>query len=176
MDNPLHAIVDIGASVTQVVIAKGGQARFVRLLPRGGDDFTASLRDGLSLEAPEAEEMKRRVGVAPDEEATGTDDDAEALRLLTRQGDALIEEVRGSVNFFLSQTGEPSIERVVVAGNGARLPHLASRLGNALGSRVAPAKILDLVDLGRTGRSDAEMLDAQPVLPTPVGLGLWQNL
>ena len=61
VDNPLHAIVDIGASVTQVVIAKGGQARFVRLLPRGGDDFTPSLRDGLSLEEPEAEEMKRRV-------------------------------------------------------------------------------------------------------------------
>ena len=177
VDNPLRAIVDIGASVSQVVIAKGGQARFVRLLPRGGDDFTAALRDGLSLEAHAAEEMKRRIGVAPDGPALGgEEEDEEALRLLTRQADALIEEVRGSVNFFVSQGGDEAVEQVVVAGNGARLPHLASRLGKALDITVAPAKILGLVDVGRTGRSDAEMLEAQPVLPTSVGLGLWKNL
>ncbi len=178
VDNPLHAIVDIGGSVSQVVIAKGGQARFVRLLPRGGDDFTAALRDGMSLEAHEADEMKRRVGVAPegDPELTGDEDEDEARRLLTRQGDALIEEVRGSINFFLSQIGESSVERLVVAGNGARLPHLASRLGSAVGVGVVPAKILDLVEVGRTGRTESEMLDAQPTLPTAVGLGLWGNL
>ena len=178
IDNPLHAIVDVGASVSQVVIAKGGQARFVRLLPRGGDDFTAALRDGLSIELHEADEMKRRIGVAADDDAPPPEDedDAEAQRLLTREAGALIEEVRGSVNFFLSQTGEAQLNRLVVAGNGARLPHLASRLGRALDVAVAPAKILELVDVGRTGRSDAEMLEAQPVLPTSVGLGLWKNL
>lgn len=176
IDNPLQAIVDIGSSVSQVVIAKGGQARFVRLLPRGGEDFTGVLRDGLSLEAGEANEMKRRVGVTPEDELTGEGDDREAQRLLTREADALIEEVRGSVSFFVSQAGDEQVREVVVAGNGARLPHLASRLGKALGVAVAPAKILDLVDLGRTGRSESEMLQAQPVLPTSVGLGLWKNL
>jgi type IV pilus assembly protein PilM len=174
VENPLNAIVDIGASVSQVVIAKGGQARFVRLLPRGGDDFTAALRDGLSLEAAEADAMKRRVGVAPEGDGVGSDDDAEPRRLLTRQADALIEEVRGSVNFFLSQAGEDSVEQLVVAGNGARLPHLASRLGQSLGVTVVPAKILPHVDLGRTGRTESEMLDAQPVLPISVGLALWE--
>ena len=176
IDNPLHAIVDIGSSVSQVVIAKGGQARFVRLLPRGGDDFTAALRDGMSLEAAEADEMKRRIGVAPEGDGSQPEEDAEARRLLTRQADSLIEEVRGSVNFFLSQTGATRIERVVVSGNGARLPHLASRLGRALDVSVVPAKVLDLVQIGRTGRTDEEILQAQPVLPTSVGLGLWKNL
>ena len=177
VDNPLRAIVDIGATVSQVVIAKGGQARFVRLLPRGGEDFTAALRNGLSLDADDADKLKRRVGVAPEGRVAEADDpDTEALRLLTREADALIEEVRGSVNFFVSQSGDQEVEKVVVAGNGARLPHLASRLGKALGIGVAPAKILDAVELGRTGRSEAEMLDAQPLLPTSVGLALWKNL
>lgn len=176
VENPLHAIVDIGASVSQVVIAKGGQARFVRLLPRGGDDFTDALQDGLGIGSKEADDLKRDVGVLPEGEETGSDDRAESRRLLIRQADALIEEVRGSVNFYLSQTGEESVSQLVVAGNGARLPHLASRLGSALDVAVVPAKILDLVELGRIRHSDEEMLEAQPVLPTAVGLGLWGNL
>lgn len=178
LDNPLHAVVDIGSSVSQVIIAKGGQVRFVRLLPRGGDDFTTALRDGMSLEVADAEAMKRTIGVNPaeGEEPSGTEEEVGARHLLTRQADALIEEVRGSVNFFLSQTTETTVDRLVVAGNGARLPHLASRLGAALGVSVVPAKILEFVEVGRTGRTADEMLDAQPVLPTSVGLGLWGNL
>ncbi len=121
--------------------------------------------------------MKRRVGVAAEASGEGTsDEDDEARQLLTRTADALIEEVRGSISFFVSQSEGEEVESIVVAGNGARLPHLARRLGRALDIGVVPAKILDLVDVGRTGRSDAEMLDAQPVLPTAVGLGLWKNL
>ena len=44
--NPLQAVIDIGANLTQVVIARGGVAEFVRLLPRGGDDFTEALLIG----------------------------------------------------------------------------------------------------------------------------------
>jgi hypothetical protein len=38
---------------------------------------------------------------------------------------------------------------------------------------VKPAKILDHVDIGRVDLTDDEMLNAQPVLPTAVGLALW---
>jgi type IV pilus assembly protein PilM len=173
LGNPVQAIVDIGASVTQVVIARGGVARFVRILPRGGDDFTTALIDGLTLDPADAEELKRRVGVAAEGAPEGREDEDVARRLMTRQADGLIEEIRGSINFFVSQEEDAEVERLVVAGSGARLPHLANRLGRALGLNVQPAKILDHVEIGKVGLSDEEMLNAQPLLPTSVGLALW---
>jgi type IV pilus assembly protein PilM len=171
--NPVQAIVDIGASITQVVIARGGVARFVRILPRGGEDFSTALIDGLTLDPEDAEELKRRVGVAAEGTPEGTSDDDVARRLMTRQADGLIEEIRGSVNFFVSSEEDATLERLVVAGNGARLPHLANRMGRALGLSIQPAKILDHVEIGKVQLSDEEMLNAQPLLPTSVGLALW---
>lgn len=172
VEDPYQAIVDIGGSVTQLIIAKGGTARFVRMLPTGGEQFTNALVEGLDLSFAEADVVKRRVGVAAGEPAIGEEPDDVARRLLTTQADRLIDEIRGSVNFFASQSSD-SIARVVVAGNAARLPHLANRLGQKLALPIVPAKILERVEIGRVGLSETEMLDAQPVLPTGVGLGLW---
>lgn len=174
VDNPLQAVVDIGATLTQVVIARGGVAEFVRLLPRGGDDFTEALMDGMGLAREEAEESKRATGVALGPVPDASDDEGtKALRLLTRQADSLVEEIKGSIDFYVGQAGQGDLTRLVVSGNGARLPHLANRLGTAVGVVVKPAKILDHVDVGRVDLSEDEMLNAQPVLPTAVGLALW---
>ena len=173
---PMQAIVDIGASITQVVIARAGTAHFVRLLPRGGDDFTAALRDGLDLDADSAEELKRTVGVEPIGLPEDGDDVAKARRILTEQADSLIDEVRGSVAYFEGSAGDETVERLVVAGNAARLPHLANRFGRSLGVSVEPARVLDLFEIGKVELSDDEILDAQPVIPTAVGLALWGEL
>ncbi len=173
LGTPLQAIVDIGASITQVVIARAGTAHFVRLLPRGGDDFTAALRDGLDLDAESAEELKRTVGVEPMGMPGDDDDVSKARRILTEQADALIEELRSSVNYFEASSGEERVERLVVAGNAARLPHLANRFGRSLGVAVEPARVLDMFEVGKIEMTDDEILDAQPVIPTAVGLALW---
>lgn len=172
--NPLQAVVDIGATLTQIVVARGGVAEFVRLLPRGGEDFTDALVDGMGISRESAEELKRAVGVAPSGDAEiGDTEEAKALRLLTRQADGLIEEVKGSLDFYIGQVDHGELSRLVVSGNGARLPHLANRLGTTVGIAVRPAKVLDHVELGKVDLSEDEMLEAQPVLPTAVGLALW---
>ena len=174
--NPRQVLVDVGASVTQVVVAQGGIAAFVRLLPRGGNDFTEALMTDLGLDSADAQEVKRRVGISAPGANDATGDDADALRILTAEGNAFIEEVKESVDFYLGSAAGPPIERLVVAGNGARLPHLARRMGDELRLPVAPAKVLDYVDVGDIGRSEDELMSAQPVLPTAVGLSLWGNL
>ncbi len=172
-DGP-QGIIDIGASLTQIVLVRGGVVRFVRLLPRGGADFTTALVDGLGIDPVDAEEKKRAIGVQPEGEAPeGADEDDAIRRLLTRQADSFVEEIRGSVNYHLTQSDDASLSKLVVAGNGARLPHLANRLGRSLGTAVEPAKILESVDVGRVNLGEAELDASQPVLPAAVGLALW---
>lgn len=172
-----QGVVDLGATITQLVFVRAGIARFVRILPRGGDTFTAALSEGLDMDLEEADDLKRSIGVQPEGQAPGSDDptdlEAAARVILTSEADALIEDIRGSISFHLSQTEEAALGRIVIAGNGARLPHLANRMSRALDIAVEPAKVLDRVDVGRVRLSEGELLDAQAVLPTAVGLALW---
>ena len=183
----VSAVVDIGSGVSQVVLVRAGEPRFVRLLQMGGEDFTAALVDGLDLTRAEAEDLKRQVGVTPvggviaapgdpslpvgDEHASPLE--AQAQVILDRQAERFIDEVRGSVNFYLSQADEPDLNRIIVSGNGARLPHLANRLGDVLGARIEPARVIEGLNTGKL--SEAEIAAMQPVIPVPVGLALWEG-
>lgn len=177
-----QGILDIGATMSQIIVVRGGVPRFVRILPKGGNDFTMALVDGLGVDFDEAEELKRATGINPEgDEGTAPlappssdeDESDAARRILSRQAEAFIEEVRSSVGYYMSQAGEGGLERLIVAGNGARLPHLANRLGKAIGSRVEPAKVLEQVELGKVQLSGEDLDAAQPVLPTAIGLALW---
>ncbi|MEE9297930.1 MAG: type IV pilus assembly protein PilM [Acidimicrobiia bacterium] len=168
-----QALLDIGGSMSQVVIVRGGISRFVRILPIGGDQFTEALSSGLAMSREDAEELKRRVGVAHEGFPEGDDEESTAQRILTRSADALIEEIRGSVNYYLTQAGEQALERLVVSGNGARLPHLANRVGKSLNTEVEPVRVLDHVSVGRVQMTESQLLELQPVLPASVGLALW---
>ena len=171
-DGP-QGLLDIGASMSQIAVVRGGITRFVRILPTGGAQFTEALMSGASLSREDAEERKRVVGVVPSGLPEGDDEQAALRRLLTRTADGLIEEIRGSVNYYLTQAGEHSLERLVVCGNGARLPHLANRVARALGTRVEPVRVLDHVSVGRVHMTEPQLLELQPVLPAAVGLALW---
>jgi hypothetical protein len=128
--------------MSQVAIVRNGITRFIRILPTIGEHFTETLMTGMSLSREDAEELKREVGVAAQGTPEGDDSTAIARRILTRTADALIEEIRGSVNYYLTQAGEHSLERLVVSGNGARLPHLANRVARSLNTRVS-GRVLD---------------------------------
>jgi type IV pilus assembly protein PilM len=179
-DGPPVAMVDIGGNVTQVTIVKGGTVRFLRILPMGGDDFTSVLAAELGVSPEQADQLKRRVGVAieGDGKATGgtQDPESQARAVLTRQANQLIDEVRGSIDYYSSQATDSEVTRLAIAGNGARLPHLANRLGRTLGLQIEPVKLLageDFEVSKRVGLSETEFQTAQPVLPVAVGLALW---
>ncbi len=178
------AVVDIGSGVSQVLLVRAGEPRFVRLLQQGGEDFTAALVDGLDVTWEEAEDLKRQVGLTPvgGEAAaiTPTADDGDASvsaledrarTILDAQAERFIDEVRGSVNFYLGQSDDAELSRIIVSGNGARLPHLANRLGDTLGARIEPARVIEGLNTGKL--SEAEISAMQPVIPIPVGLALW---
>ncbi|MEX2323209.1 MAG: type IV pilus assembly protein PilM [Acidimicrobiia bacterium] len=172
-DGGSHALIDIGGSLTQIAIVRDGVIRFVRLLPTGGQKFTHDLAEGLEIDVDVAEDLKRQVGVLPEGVPSGSGGAVAAGVILTETADRLIDDVRGSVNYYLSQADEPALEQLIVAGNGARLPHLANRIGRVLDTRVEAARVLDHVDVGRLKMTRNELLAYQPVLPAAVGLALW---
>ena len=168
-----RAIVTIGAGVTQLTIVKAASVRFLRTVPIGGETFTRALADALSVDFQNAEGQKRRLGVLPDGDPS--DESDEGRRALTVEADTLIEEVRGSIEYYRSESGGDRVSSVLISGSGARLPHLANRLGVSLGLPVEPVRVDQgsTIRIGKLGMSEAELAQIQPVLPVAVGLALW---
>ncbi|MBD8058757.1 type IV pilus assembly protein PilM [Cellulomonas sp. JH27-2] len=132
------AIVDIGASMTTVVIAERGVPRLVRSLPSGGHNITSAVASSMGISAPDAEHLKREIGIGyavPADRAEASD----AISTIVR---ALVESVRNTFVYYAQNSGVP-IDTVVLVGGGAQLPGLgqylasASRLPVVLGDPLA---------------------------------------
>lgn len=142
------AVVDVGARVTQVVIAAQGMPQFVRMLPSGGGNVTDAVASALGISAPEAENAKREVGigyaVGPDLAAA-----AEAVNAVVRP---LIEAVRNTFVYYAGNHPGAGIDVVVLTGGGSHLPGLgqylssASRLPVTIGDPLATMKVAKTVD------------------------------
>ncbi|MDQ3485910.1 MAG: type IV pilus assembly protein PilM, partial [Actinomycetota bacterium] len=59
-----EALVDIGASVTNIIVHQGGVPRFVRILLMGGGDITDAVAERLGVATEQAEAVKQTTGLA----------------------------------------------------------------------------------------------------------------
>lgn len=122
----IEALIDIGADLTTIVVHTNGIARVVRVVPRGGAEWTEQLSDKVDLSPDEAEATKRSIGL------TGTTSAARALRDAVRP---IATEIRGSIHFFATQQ-RVTVERISLTGGSSLLPGLTDYLGEQLGREV----------------------------------------
>lgn len=159
------AVVDIGARITQVVLAAGGMPQFVRMLPSGGQSVSDAVASALGVSAQEAEGIKREVGigfaVAPD--LAGA---AEAINGVVRP---LIEAVRNTFVYYAGNHPGAGIDVVVLTGGGSHLPGLGQYLASAGRLPVTIGDPLSTMRVSKSIRTD--QLNRQPsMMAMPIGL------
>src|ERR1700720_4302996 len=123
------ALLNIGASVMNINIVRGGIPLFTRDVSVGGNQYTDALQKELDLSYEDAEKLKKGediAGVA--EERRGT-----ILRSVT---DILVLEIQKTFDFFRATASGESIQKIVVAGGRGRVPGLLDVLGQDLGVPV----------------------------------------
>lgn len=164
-----EAIVDVGASVTNIVVHQGGVPRFVRILLMGGSDITDAVAERLGVPVEQAESVKQssRLSLAPDPSVVDP-----ATRVIDASGGALVDEIRNSLDYYLAQPGAARIERLVLSGGGSRLGGLHDRLTAATRLPVEAAHPMALLRLGKTGLTEEQLAYVEPMVSVPVGLAL----
>ncbi len=160
-----EAVIDVGARITNMVIHDNGVLRFVRILLMGGEDTTATLERVLEVDRDAAERTKLAV-------SSGLDVDAEAAELVEQRLDVLVEEVRGSLDFYRAQQDATPLARVVVTGGGSLLGPLVERLQTASSVPVERGHTLAGVHVGRLGLHAEQLAELEPKMAIPVGLAL----
>ena len=164
-----EALVDIGSSVTNIVVHQGGVPRFVRILLMGGGDITDAVAERLGVGAEQAESVKQSTGLAL---VAGHADAHPATRAIESVGGAFVEEVRGSLDYYLAQPGSARIGRVVLSGGGSRLGGLVERLQAATRLPVEVARPMSVMKIGKTGLTAEQLAYVEPMVTVPVGLAL----
>jgi type IV pilus assembly protein PilM len=164
-----EAIIDIGAGVTNIVVHEQGKPRFVRILPMGGVDVTDALVAGLGIDEIEADGVKARIGLSPEGGPVSAEG---AAKLIEQRAAAFIDEVRGSIDYYLTQEGAARIATVILTGGGSRLPGLHERLAAALHLPIEEGQPLAGVRLGKISQTPDELAQLSAVCAVSIGLAM----
>jgi type IV pilus assembly protein PilM len=159
-----QALVDIGSTVTNIVVHEDGLPRVVRIVLRGGADITAALADRLGVSPAEAEDMKRTHGLV--------NDGSEAATLIGIAVTPLVEEIRSSLDYFAATHGGIRVSRLVLCGGGAQLPGLAEHLRLATSTDVELVDPMDGITVRPKGIDVDEVQLFRPLSAVSVGLAL----
>jgi type IV pilus assembly protein PilM len=161
-----EAIVSIGGGVSVVVVHELGLPRFVRILGSGGRGLTDAIARDLELSIDQAEALKRQGDRAPDDLAQ------RAGVAMARPLGELVEQIRGSIDYYRTQPDATRVLRVTLTGGAALTPGLVDQLGNLIGVPVDVAAPREHLAVGDIGFPDDQLPGLDPYLPVPVGLAL----
>ncbi|MEI8336174.1 MAG: pilus assembly protein PilM, partial [Actinomycetes bacterium] len=160
-----EALVSVGAGTTVVAIHESGIPRFVRIVGGGGRSSTAAIESALELSVEDAEAIKRDGSSDPAVAAQVDEAVAGPMR-------AVVEAIRGSVDFYRGQPDARPVLQVTLTGGGATQRGLLDAVSNALELPTSMATPRRLVTVGEIGFSVDDIPDLDPYLPVPVGLAL----
>jgi type IV pilus assembly protein PilM len=119
------ALVDIGATTTNVVIATNGIPQFVRIIPAGGNDITDALVQKLDMSRDLAEQVKRGLGIIT---AGAAPEHRPAIEVIYESTGQLLNGLRNTLNYFVNSHPNDPIVRIVLTGGASRLPGFGAAL------------------------------------------------
>jgi type IV pilus assembly protein PilM len=159
-----EAVIDVGAGVTNIIVHHNGEPRFVRILLVGGDFATTGLAEQMGITFEEAEALKFDLG-----RGVGPED---ARKTLAGRVNGLVSEIQGSIDYYLSLEDSEHVASVVVTGGGSLTPGLLERLEASLGTQVRRGAALGDVSVKKSGLTNEQVAQIEPVAAAAVGLAM----
>jgi type IV pilus assembly protein PilM len=126
----LTALVNIGASITQVSLVAQGEYLYTRDISVGGEEYSRRIMEALGVDHANAETLK--VGVSQGDANVPQ----ELHKILGELNEQLVAEVQVTIDYFFQGAGGPSpaggLTSVFLTGGGSRLLGLDAALAAAL--------------------------------------------
>jgi len=175
--NSTIALIDIGASHTDVDIVSHGEFALTRNIPIAGDSFTNAIKSLTGGTFEEAEQAKLvMTSQCPVDQIGNMDPDNKSWRVVQPLMDELIREIRRSIHFYQSQfpegAPEAQVGKVVLTGGTARMPGLDAYVSAKLSTPAEVASVFRQTAIG-AGRVSQQFIDEHgAVLAVCAGLAL----
>jgi len=159
------ALLNIGASVMNINIVRGGVPLFTRDVSVGGNQYTDALQKELELSFEDAESVKRGQSVA------GVSEEQKSA-VLRSVSEILVLEIQKTFDFFRASAGAEPISHIYAAGGAARTPGLLDMLKEEFQMPVDEIDPFRRITYNPGKFSDDYIREIAPRLAVCVGLGL----
>jgi type IV pilus assembly protein PilM len=138
------AIIDIGASATQITIANKRDIMLSRTIDTGGTSFTNSIMDLKNIDFQSAEEEKKELNLGLEAEQDTEEDALSSMPIgmetssedntnLRNLASRLSSEITRSLDFFNMKHRDEEVEKIFVTGGAFRLQGLQKIISEEIG-------------------------------------------
>ncbi len=159
------ALVNIGASVMNVNIVKGGTSVFTRDIPIGGNRYTEAIQRELGMTYDEAEATKR----GRNESSVDSDTVASVIEGVNAE---VSSEIARTIDYFRTTGSEGDIGRILLCGGSSKISGLAQLLSDRMGTPTEVANPFNQVDTGSADVDPDTLADMAAEAAVGVGLAL----
>src|SRR5580692_3168114 len=159
------ALLNIGASVMNINIVRGGVPLFTRDVSVGGNQYTDALQKELDLSFEDAERLKKG-------DTLPSVTDEQKQQILRSVSDILTLEIQKTFDFFRATASGENIQRIMVAGGTARVPGLVDLLREEFAMPVEELNPFRKVLINPGRHSEDQIRELAPRLVVAVGLAL----
>jgi len=157
------ALINIGASVTNIAILNGMMPSFWRDINVGGNQYTDAIQKELNLPYETAEAVKR--GQPTPEDIPR----ATVEPILAAVTEEMGNELNKTLGFYKATASQEDVDKIVLSGGGAMVEGLQPFLHEKFG---CPVELMDpFRGLSRKGVDEVLMAEMAPAMAVAVGLG-----
>ncbi len=166
--NEVVALLNIGASTTNINILNGNRSVFTRDATFGGNQYTSLLQKELGVTFEHAEQVKRGMPLPEPVE------DRDIRPILETVSDILALEIQKTMDFYRAtvEDGGVAVEKILVSGGGSKLAGLIDFLAKQF---EMPVEIFDpfrKIKVDSRGFDPEYMREVIPEMAIAVGLAL----
>ena len=182
------ALLDIGASTTDVNIIANGLFALTRNVPIAGDSFTQAIKAvAPTADWAELERLKTEVDMAALLQGDNGSEAAALARTLQPAVDELLREVRRSTNYYQSQLADTAnsilpagitsqnsgpVSKIILTGGSAKMRGLEAYMSARLGVPVEVWNPFENPEIEAGAVLQSFIDDNHPLLVTSIGLAL----
>lgn len=129
-EDPTTLIAHMGSSSMNLAVVYRSELQFVISHMNGGQMLTKALVTSIGLDDAQAEQYKRSYGL------DSSQFQGKVREVLLPPVNMLLTEFRKSIQFFINQHPQETVQRIVLSGGTAMLPSLVQHITNELGVEV----------------------------------------
>ncbi len=167
LTNEVIALLNIGASKTNMVVLQNGEAIFCRDVLVGGYNHSADISKVMGITIEEAEALKISA-------CRGKEAPTEVLEAIKGTNEVVVEEIHRTFDFFAATVPDTAVNRVFVTGGGSLTKGLVESLKSTLQIEVEPLNVFKKVAVTAKLASEFDTNFLNSVLAVGIGLGCRQ--
>jgi type IV pilus assembly protein PilM len=165
-DNEMVVLVNIGASITNINVLRGGSSVFTRDFMLAGNSITEAIGQKMGIAFEEAERIKIE---GPDGNEAAEKEFRESLLYYA---DPICSEIERSIDYFRSTYGGEFLKRILLSGGSSRIPGMVNDLTHRLGVEAEIANPFKKIGYDAKALNQATAEEIAPISAVAIGLAL----